>query len=148
MNPPAPRAMIVDDDPAARKATGREFEREGWEVITVADGLEASSYIRSTTPDPPDVFVIDLKLPAPNGVELIRIIELMGIRSRQTRRPVRIVACTCAEPGNPIIADAIRAGADAVVIKPCHFEHLLAVCKGEHPGDVAIPPASPTDITP
>lgn len=138
MNPDAPRIMVVDDEPAGRKAVGKEFRREGWEVIEAADGLEASGYIRSTSPDPPDVFLIDLKLPGSSGAELIQIIELMGIRSRQNRRPCRIVGYTCVSPPSQLIQAAIDAGAHAVVLKPCDFEHVLAVVKGEHPGDVAI----------
>lgn len=138
MSTPRARIMIVDDNPSHRSMLGREFRREGFDSKEVSDGLEAIGYIKSTEPDPPDVFVIDLKLAGASGVELIKLVRLIRVVSRRTMRPARIVAHTCAYPGNPIIEEAVQAGADAVVLKTGDFDHLLAVVRGEHPGDVAI----------
>lgn len=135
MNGPPRRIMIVDDNEPTRRALARDFARIGWQVLSVADGLEATQYVRSTSEAPPDAFIVDLKMPGSSGVELIRIIRLIRTVSRHTGRVAFILACTCATPGTPLVAEAVAAGADAIVFKPCDFERLVDVIRGRSPGD-------------
>ena len=62
------RVMVVDDHPMWRDAVERDLTGAGMEVVaTAATGEEALVRARATRPA---VVVLDLQIPAPNGVEV------------------------------------------------------------------------------
>ena len=61
--------LVVDDDPKILQLVRMYLEREGFRVITVADGLAAISAIRERTPR---LVVLDLMLPTLDGFEVLR----------------------------------------------------------------------------
>jgi two-component system LytT family response regulator len=63
------RALIVDDEPVARKVLREELEVEGVEVVGEADnGETALPQISSLKPD---VMFLDIEMPVMNGFELL-----------------------------------------------------------------------------
>src|SRR4051812_27994644 len=62
------RVMVVDDHPMWRDAVARDLAEEGFEVVaTAATGTEAISRAKAARPE---VVVLDLNIPGPNGVEV------------------------------------------------------------------------------
>src|SRR5256885_7026421 len=61
--------LVVDDDPKILQLVRMYLEREGFAVITVADGLAAVAAIRERGPR---LVVLDLMLPTLDGFEVLR----------------------------------------------------------------------------
>lgn len=62
------RILIVDDELHVAQILGRRLAREGHEIETVRDGLEALERLRAG--DPPDMVISDLQMPRMDGLEL------------------------------------------------------------------------------
>jgi len=65
----APLIMIVDDSLTVRRITGRLLEREGYQVLTAKDGLDALEQLRDTLPA---VLLVDIEMPRMDGFDLTR----------------------------------------------------------------------------
>ena len=62
------RVMVVDDHPMWRDAVERDLQAAGFDVVGVAaTGNEALARFPAARPH---VVVLDLQIPAPNGVEV------------------------------------------------------------------------------
>jgi PAS domain S-box-containing protein len=66
---PAPRVLIIDDEPSIRAALRRFFARRGWDVEEAEDGAAGLSLMLESTRDF-TVVISDLKMPGCSGVEL------------------------------------------------------------------------------
>jgi len=66
------RVLIVDDEPSIRQAAGAILESQGYEVLTVADGLEG---LRALSKSLPDVIISDLNMPRMSGFEFLAIVR-------------------------------------------------------------------------
>ncbi len=64
------RVLVVDDEAANRKVLERILVREGLDVLHAADGREAVTVLRGSTPD---LMLTDLKMPGMSGLELMRV---------------------------------------------------------------------------
>ncbi len=64
--------MVVDDSLTVRKITGRLLEREGYQVLTAKDGVDALEQIKETLPD---VMLVDIEMPRMDGFDLTRNIR-------------------------------------------------------------------------
>ncbi len=135
-----PRILIIEDYRSARESLSRLFRRNGWDSVQAADAYEAHQYIHSSVRNPPDVYLVDLKLPGHPGAQIIRIIRLADIRSPATGLPVRVVVYTSFDADDPQVAEAVAAGADAVVLKLWDFDDILAVVRGDHGGILPLIP--------
>ena len=70
---PAPRlVMVVDDSLTVRKFTTRLLTREGFEVITARDGIDA---LKLLTDHSPDVILLDIEMPRMDGFEFAKTIK-------------------------------------------------------------------------
>ena len=67
--PEAPVVMVVDDSLTVRKITSRILEREGYQVLTAKDGVDALEQMRGTLPD---VMLVDIEMPRMDGFELAK----------------------------------------------------------------------------
>jgi len=63
-----PIAMVVDDSVTVRKVTTRFLERQGLDVITAKDGLEAMEMLEETKPD---FILLDIEMPRLDGFEVV-----------------------------------------------------------------------------
>ncbi|HVM02765.1 MAG TPA: response regulator transcription factor [Acidimicrobiales bacterium] len=109
------RILVVDDEPALRESVARSLRFEGYNVVTAADGREALAKLAS---DHPDAVVVDVMMPAPDGIEVCR-----RMRESGDRRPVLILTA------RDEVRDRVRgldAGADDYLVKPFAYEELLA----------------------
>jgi chemosensory pili system protein ChpA (sensor histidine kinase/response regulator) len=68
----APTIMIVDDSLTVRKITGRLLAREGYQVLTAKDGVDAMEQLQEARPD---VMLVDIEMPRMDGFDLTRNIR-------------------------------------------------------------------------
>ncbi len=81
-----PVVMVVDDSLTVRKISGRLLAREGYQVITAKDGVDALQQIIDVTPD---VMLVDIEMPRMDGFELTR-----HIRADEKTRNIPIIMIT------------------------------------------------------
>ncbi|MFG1947342.1 response regulator [Nonomuraea sp. NPDC048826] len=100
------RILVVDDDPTVSEVVARYLERDGHEVECVGDGAEA---LRRALTSPPDLMVLDLMLPAIDGLEVCRKLR--------ERWPVPVIMLTALGEELDRVA-GLETGADDYVVKP------------------------------
>jgi len=129
---PAPRVLIVEDQPELLRALRISLRARQYDVATAATGREA---LASAIAHPPDAVILDLGLPDIDGVEVI-----VEIR-RWSRAPIIVLSGRTA-PGDKI--GALDVGADDYVTKPFAMAELLArlraALRRDEPAAVAAPP--------
>jgi len=115
----AKRVLIADDEKNMRWVLDETLSKEGYEVSQAADGKEAMAAIED---NPPDLMVLDHKMPAPDGMEVLR-----RIRAKGETFPVIMLTAH----GNVQLAvEAMKAGATEYLTKPFDLEELkLAIEK-------------------
>jgi CheY-like chemotaxis protein len=77
--------IVVDDDPVARKLTGRLLRTAGWTVVEAANGRDA---LRRVSERQPDLMIMDLIMPEMSGFDLIDALR------REGRHSIPIVVVT------------------------------------------------------
>jgi len=106
--------LVVDDQPGVRRLLETVFSRAGFQVLIAAGGAEALELARSR---PPDVAILDLRMPGLDGVETLR-----GLRELVPGLPVVLMT---AVGENQRLAEAMRLGAREAVTKPFDVFRLL-----------------------
>ncbi|MCE9571558.1 MAG: sigma-54 dependent transcriptional regulator [Deltaproteobacteria bacterium] len=109
------RTLIVDDDDLTRQLLAHVLERDGHEVVCVADGAEA---IERLAAESFDLVVSDIQMAKTSGFEL-----LAAVRRGQPDLPV-ILVTGYAEPAGAM--DAIERGAVDYLAKPVDIQALRA----------------------
>jgi response regulator RpfG family c-di-GMP phosphodiesterase len=111
------RILLVDDDPALRTLLRTTFEVAD---VDVAEADSAESARRKIRASPPDVIVLDVKMPGASGLELCA-----ELKASPKTKDIPIILLTGSNGGGS--AAAKRAGADAFVRKPFSPLELLAI---------------------
>ncbi|HEY8169040.1 MAG: response regulator [Candidatus Limnocylindrales bacterium] len=106
--------LVVDDEPTILETLAWNLERDGYEVVTAADGAQALSVFRATRPD---LIVLDLMLPELSGTEVCRIIR------RESQVPILMLTARDAEIDKVV---GLELGADDYVTKPFSLPELQA----------------------
>jgi len=109
--------LVVDDDPKIVSLVKTYLEREGFRVVTSADGRAA---LRAFNDHHPGLIVLDLMLPALDGLALMRIVR--------ERSDVPIVMLS-ARAGVADRVFGINEGADDYVAKPFSPAELVVRVK-------------------
>ena len=68
----AVKVMVIDDSNTIRKSTETILSKEGFEVLTAADGFEAMSMI---TDNHPDIIFVDIMMPRLDGYQTCSLIK-------------------------------------------------------------------------
>lgn len=108
------RILIIEDESSFVDALTVALDREGFEVLSAADGKVGLQTFRR---DPVDVVLLDLMLPGMSGLDVLR-----GIRSTSAV-PVIVVSAKDAEAD---VVSALEIGADDYVTKPYSVRELIA----------------------
>ena len=101
--------LVVDDSRVVRKVARRILEDLGFDVAEAADGVEALAWVRKA---PPDVILLDWRMPAMDGLEFLR-----QLRNEPEGRLPKVVFCS-AENDLDRIREALANGADEYIMKP------------------------------
>jgi two-component system response regulator AtoC len=112
------RVMVVDDEKNMRWVLSQALEAD-YEVVEAADGKQAMEAVGESTPD---IMVLDHRMPAPDGMEVLRRIRAKGLSF-----PIIMLTAH----GNVATAvEAMKSGASEYLTKPFDLEELkLAIEK-------------------
>jgi DNA-binding response OmpR family regulator len=115
----SPHALVVDDDQAISSLLEFIFQRQGYAVEVLHDGLKADEHI-SSDHAPPDVVILDIMLPRVDGFALLR-----KIRLKPSWKEVPVLMLSALGDEQTIVR-ALDAGANDYVQKPFKPEELKA----------------------
>ena len=115
--PPAPRALVVEDEPHIRELVALHLRLEGLAVLSVAAGDEA---LRLASRERFDLVVLDLMLPKVDGVTVCR-----SIRREPLNGDVPILMLTARRDESDKVL-GLDSGADDYLTKPFGVRELVA----------------------
>lgn len=124
------RVMVVDDHPMWIEALSEDLTGVGFEIVAVAkNGVECLDRARATRPD---VLVMDLKIPAPDGASCTEIL----IREF----PDLHVLVMSASGEREDVLRAMRAGAKGYLVKSASKAELIEGVRRTADGDAVFTP--------
>lgn len=106
--------MLVENNDKARRALAVYLSLQGGIRITAeaANGLEAINEIKN---QPPDIVLMDMRMPVMDGLEATRIIKKRWPK-------IKVVVLTMYQIYQ---SEALSAGADAFLVKDCSTAELV-----------------------
>ena len=124
------RVMVVDDHPMWRDAVERDLQAAGFDVVAVAaDGHQALARFPAARPQ---VVVLDLQIPGPNGVEVTgQVLQ---------HDPSARVLILSASGEQPDVLAAVKAGATGYLVKSASRDELLTAVRRVAAGDTVFTP--------
>jgi chemosensory pili system protein ChpA (sensor histidine kinase/response regulator) len=108
--------MVVDDSVTVRKVTTRFLEREGYNVITAKDGVDALRVLQDHIPD---AMLLDIEMPRMDGFEVAK-----NVRSSSLLKDVPIIMIT-SRTGEKHREHALSLGVNKYMGKPFQEDQLL-----------------------
>jgi chemosensory pili system protein ChpA (sensor histidine kinase/response regulator) len=108
--------MVVDDSVTVRKVTSRLLERNGMEVITAKDGLDAVAQLQDHKPD---IILLDIEMPRMDGFEVASF-----VRHDDSLREIPICMIT-SRTGEKHRERALAIGVNEYLGKPFQETELL-----------------------
>ncbi|MGH8765515.1 MAG: adenylate/guanylate cyclase domain-containing protein, partial [Burkholderiales bacterium] len=111
------RVLVVDDDPDMAEFLVRLLKQQGLQADIAADGHEA---LRSIAASPPDLVLLDVQMPGPDGFEICR-----RLKGSEATALLPVVLVTALEDQASRV-QGIEAGADDFLSKPVRREELVA----------------------
>ena len=119
-NSSAPLVMVVDDSLTVRKITSRMLTREGYEVTTAKDGVDALKQLQDLEPA---IILLDIEMPRMDGFEFAR-----NVRSDAKTRMIPIIMIT-SRTADKHRNHAKELGVNEYMGKPYHEDKLLALIR-------------------
>jgi len=108
------KVLIVEDDQTMLGVLKYNLLKEGYDVITSVDGIQALEVARS---EKPELIVLDIMLPKLDGLEVCRILR------KEMTVPILMLTAKTEEIDKVV---GLEIGADDYVIKPFSMRELLA----------------------
>ena len=122
-----PLVLAVDDSPTIRKLLTMTLERQGFDVISAADGVEALTVLSEQLPD---VILSDINMPRLGGYQLCKFVKKYD---RTKHIPVIMLS------GKDGVFDKMRgkmAGCNDYIVKPFESNDLVSKVR-QHAGVLA-----------
>ncbi len=120
----AKKILIIEDDPSASRLAGYALEREGYQIVTAANGVDG---MRKAQEEQPDLLILDVMLPGLDGFE---ICHRLRAESGSDHLPILMISAKAQESDK---ATGLKVGADEYLVKPAdpaevvdRVENLLA----------------------
>jgi CheY-like chemotaxis protein len=130
--PHPPLVLVVDDSLTVRKITSRMLIREGYEVATARDGVDALQLLADQTPD---VILLDIEMPRMDGFEFAKTVKN---DARLKAIPIIMITSRTAAKHR---ARAAEIGVEVYLGKPFQEEELLRnIGRSSQPGRRPSPP--------
>jgi len=132
------KILVVEDDKTVGQYVKRGLTEAGFNADLVGDGAEG---LRLSAGGHYDMLVLDLRLPALSGLEVLRT-----LRDRGEGIPVLVLT---AQDAVDFKVQALKMGADDYVTKPFSLEELLARVEalGRRPKAIVPPMLRVADLT-
>ncbi len=112
------RILIVEDEPAMVAGLRDNFEYEGYEVISAADGAEG---LARALADNPDLVVLDVMMPRMSGLDVCK-----QLKAERPSVPIIMLTARGQEIDKVV---GLELGADDYVTKPFSIRELMARVK-------------------
>ena len=112
------RILIVEDEPAMVQGLRDNFEYEGYEVISAADGAEG---LDRALGDQPDLVVLDVMMPKMSGLDVCK-----QLKAKKPGIPIIMLTARGQEIDKVV---GLELGADDYVTKPFSIRELMARVK-------------------
>lgn len=116
-----PSILLADDDEVGRYVIATMLRRAGFAVAEVADGLAA---VAAAVAAPPDIAVLDVKMPGLDGFEACRRIKS---HERTRHIPVLMLSATFMETEAQV--EGLETGADVYLTQPVEAPVLAATIR-------------------
>jgi DNA-binding response OmpR family regulator len=114
------KILIVDDEPQATTLLEMLLSSRGYKTVAVNESSEAIQVAKETDPD---LIILDLMMPEPDGFKVCRMLRA---DSRFMLTPILII--TALDDTDSRIV-AFGAGADDYLIKPYNVDELVSIIK-------------------
>jgi len=111
--------LLVEDEPTLLDALRYNLGKEGYQVVTASDGMEALEQAKQINPD---LVILDIMLPRLDGLEVCRAIR------RDSSVPIIMLT---AKDGETDTVLGLELGADDYLAKPFRLRELLARVKAQ-----------------
>jgi chemosensory pili system protein ChpA (sensor histidine kinase/response regulator) len=116
----APLVLVVDDSLTVRKITSRMLAREGFEVATAKDGVDALQQLQDIRPD---CILLDVEMPRMDGFEFAR-----NLRADDATRGIPIIMIT-SRTADKHRNHALEIGVNEYMGKPYQEDQLLEMIR-------------------
>jgi DNA-binding response OmpR family regulator len=113
-----PKILVVEDEPKMVAGLRDNFEFEGYEVISAADGVEG---LQRALAEAPDLVILDVMMPRLSGLEVCK-----QLRAQRGSIPIIMLTARGQEVDKVV---GLELGADDYVTKPFSIRELLARVK-------------------
>ena len=108
------RVLVVEDDQTLSGVLKYNLSKEGYTVLSAADGAQALEVARS---EKPDIILLDLMLPKLDGLEVCRILR------KESSVPILMLTAKSEEVDRVV---GLELGADDYMVKPFGVRELMA----------------------
>jgi CheY-like chemotaxis protein len=113
----APSILVVDDQPINVQLLKRKLEREGIQVTTAYNGIEALELVKRAKPD---LILLDVMMPDMDGIEVCQRLQA----DEQTRSiPIIFITARTTKEGK---IEGLSVGAVDYITKPIDLDETLA----------------------
>lgn len=109
--------LVIEDDPDIREIIEFNLKREGYKVLTAADGERGLEAARQNAPE---LVILDLMLPGLDGVEVCR-----RLKEDPVTRSIAVIMVTAKDEESDVVL-GLGVGADDYVPKPFGPKALIA----------------------
>jgi two-component system phosphate regulon response regulator PhoB len=114
------RILVVEDDRDINELIRYNLEKEGFEVLSLYDGLQAVEMVKSRKPD---LVLLDLMLPECDGLDICR-----ELKSEADLKGIPVIMITAKGTESDVVI-GLSMGADDYIVKPFSPQVLLARIK-------------------
>lgn len=112
--------LVVDDSVSVRTVVSRLMQRQGWEVQTAKDGVEALECLHTYRPD---LIVLDIEMPRMNGYEF-----MAAFRARKAFGDIPVIMLT-SRAARKHREKAKAVGVNGFLIKPYEDQDFIALIR-------------------
>lgn len=112
------KIIVVDDDKAATSLFEQVLLMHGYDVVTLN---ESKKTIETANKVHPELFILDLMMPEPDGFKLCRMLRA----DPQYRKTPILIVTALNNTDSRLVA--IGAGASDYLVKPFHIDQLFAM---------------------
>ena len=114
---PAPKILVVDDQPINVQLLKRKLEKEGIEITTAFNGQEA---LDSVAKNRPDLILLDMMMPDMDGIEVCQ-----RLQANEAARAIPVIFVTARNNKEGKI-EGLGVGAVDYITKPIDLDETLA----------------------
>jgi DNA-binding response OmpR family regulator len=117
------KILVVDDEQAIIDLLEYNLRQNGYRVLVARDGHEA---LRLARAEQPDLIILDLMLPGPDGFDVCRELRREGAARKSPDVPIVMLTARDEEVDRVV---GLELGADDYVTKPFSVRELMARVK-------------------